>query len=67
MLTPTALMNPTITAFDTKRSTVPNRNKPATSITTPVRTDSVTSARVESLPPWTPGTSAITIAIAPVP
>ena len=34
-----ALMNPTITAFDTNRSTDPSRSSPATSITTPVSTD----------------------------
>ena len=67
MLTPTALMNPTITAFDTNRSTVPNFNRPAASITTPVRIDSVNSARAGSAASCTAGTSAMIIAIAPVP
>ena len=45
MLTPTALMNPTITAFETNRRIEPRRSRPAASITTPVSTDSVNSAR----------------------
>jgi hypothetical protein len=66
MLTPTALMNPTITALDTNRRTAPSRSSPATSMTAPVSSDSVTNAR-GALGPLRPGTSAITIAIAPVP
>jgi hypothetical protein len=38
-VTPTALINPTITAFETNRSTEPSRRNPAASITTPVSTD----------------------------
>ncbi len=45
ILTPTALMNPTITAFDTNRRTDPSRANPAASITTPVSTDRVNNAR----------------------
>ena len=48
ILTPTALMNPTITAFDTNRSTEPSRRNPAASITTPVSTDKVNKARAGS-------------------
>ena len=67
MLTPTALMNPTITAFDTNRSTDPRLRSPAASMTTPVSTDKVNRARAGSLAPWTVGTSATIMAIAPVP
>ena len=48
ILTPTALMNPTITAFETNRSTEPSRKNPAASITTPVSTDKVNKARAGS-------------------
>lgn len=67
MFTPTALMNPTITAFDTNRRTAPSRNNPAVSMSAPVSTDRVTRARVGSLALRISGTSAITMAIAPVP
>jgi hypothetical protein len=67
MLTPTALMNPTITAFETNRSSAPSRNSPAASMTTPVSTASVNSARSGSPASPTAGTSTITIAMAPVP
>ena len=67
MLTPTALMNPTITAFDTKRRMEPSRSSPAISMTTPVSTESVNNARAGSAAAWTAGTSATIIAIAPVP
>ncbi len=50
MLTPTALMNPTITAFDTNRRTEPSRRNPAASITTPVSTARVNNARAGSSP-----------------
>ena len=66
MFTPTALMNPTITAFETNRNAVPSFSSPAASITMPVRIESVNSADAPS-DPCTRGTSAITIAIAPVP
>ena len=49
MLTPTALMNPTITAFDTNLSTEPSRKNPAASITTPVSIDKVNKARAGSV------------------
>jgi hypothetical protein len=39
IFTPTALRNPTITAFDTNRSSDPSRNNPAASIITPVSID----------------------------
>ena len=67
MFTPTALMKPTITAFDTKRSAMPSFNRPAISMATPVSSESVTRARVGSLESRTADTSAITIAMAPVP
>ena len=67
MLTPTALMNPTITAFDTNRSTVPSRSSPAVSMTAPVSTDRVTNALVGSPASRMAGTSAMTMAMAPVP
>ncbi len=38
MLTPTALMNPTITEFETIRRIEPRRRRPAASITTPPKT-----------------------------
>ena len=44
MFTPTALMNPTITAFDTNRSTDPSLSNPAATMTTPVSTERVYSA-----------------------
>jgi hypothetical protein len=67
MFTPTALMNPTITAFDTNRSTDPSLSNPAATMTTPVRIDSVNSAPPGSLASCTASTSATRIAIAPVP
>ena len=67
MLTPTALMNPTMTAFETKRMMKPRRNTPARSMIAPVTTASVKSARSGSSAVWTSGTSAMTTAIAPVP
>ena len=67
MFTPTALMKPTSTAFETKRSTPPSRSTPATTMTIPVRIDSVTSARDGSDASCTTVTSATMIAIAPVP
>ena len=67
MFTPTALMKPTMTAFDTNRSTAPSRSNPATSMTTPVSIDSVNNARSGSVPLCTAETSATMIAIAPVP
>ena len=48
MLTPTALMNPTITALETNRSTEPSRSTPATIIRMPVTSDSVKRARAGS-------------------
>ena len=45
MFTPTAEMNPVITALDTNRSTYPSRKNPAASMTTPVSTDKVNNAR----------------------
>ena len=67
MFTPTALMNPTITALDTNRSTQPSRRSPAASMIRPVSTDSVNKARSASVAVCTAGTSATIIAIAPVP
>ena len=67
MFTPTALMNPTITAFDTNRSTDPSLSNPAATMTTPVSIDSVNSARAGSVASCTASTSATRIAIAPVP
>ena len=67
MFTPTALMNPTITALDTKRRSPPSFRSPAASMMTPVRIERVTSARSASAEPCSPGTSATIIAIAPVP
>ena len=66
MFTPTALRNPTITAFDTNRSSDPSRKNPAVSITTPVRMDSVYNARAGSEPEWTAGVSSMMMAMAPV-
>ena len=66
MLTPTAEMNPTITVFDTNRNIDPSRKNPAASIATPVSTDRVNKARAESLAECTAGTSAMTMAMAPV-
>ena len=48
MFTPTALMKPTMTERETHRSRLPSRNIPAASITIPVRTASVNSARLGS-------------------
>ena len=67
MLTPTALMKPTMTALDTNRRIVPSFASPATSITAPVNIDRVTSARVGSSESRSTATSAISIAMAPVP
>ena len=67
MFTPTALMKPTMTAFDTKRRTVPSLKSPATTMTTPVTIESVNSARAGSEPSCTMGTSATMMAMAPVP
>ena len=64
MFTPTALMKPTTTVVDTKRSTNPSRSRPATSMTTPVKIESVNRARAGSSARWTPGTSAMIIDIA---
>ena len=44
MLTPTALMKPTITALDTKRRIDPSLRRPAASMTMPVTIESVHSA-----------------------
>ena len=66
MFTPTAFMKPTITALETKRSIEPSRSSPASSITTPVSSDRVTSARAGSLELSSASTSEISIAIAPV-
>ena len=66
MLTPTALMKPTITEFETKRSTNPSFSSPAMSMTKPVRMESVKRARAGSALLWTTSTSAMMIAIAPV-
>ena len=67
MLTPIALMKPTITALETKRRIDPSLRRPAASMTTPVSTASVNRARAGSMPSWTAGTSRTIIAIAPVP
>ena len=67
MLIPTALMKPTITAFDTKRSTEPSFSRPATSMTIPVSTESVNRVRAALRASCTASTSATTMAIAPVP
>ena len=67
MFTPTALMNPTITALDTNRSRVPSLNSPASSIAAPVSIDRVTRARVGSEELPMASTSATTMAMAPVP
>ena len=66
MFTPTALMKPTMTALETKRSAEPRRRSPAANMTMPVSTESVNSARCGSLPVWTAGTSATMMAMAPV-
>lgn len=66
MFTPTALMNPTITPLDTKRSRLPRRRRPAVSMMTPVTIESVNSARPESEAFWIAPTSAIRIDMAPV-
>ena len=66
MFTPTALMNPTITALETNLSRNPSLSNPAANMTTPVRTARVHRARSGSSPECTAGTSATTIAIAPV-
>ena len=60
-------MKPTITALETKRRTEPRRRNPATSMKAPVRIESVNSARAGSSASWMAGTSAMTMAIAPVP
>ncbi len=44
MLTPTAFMKPTSTAFDTNRRSEPSFSSPASSITMPVRTATVATA-----------------------
>ena len=62
-----ALMKPTMTECDTNRRIDPSRRSPAPSITTPVRTESVNSARAGSAEAWTVSTSETIIAIAPVP
>ena len=59
-------MNPTITAFDTNRSSDPSRKNPAAIITTPVSMASVNRAPAWSAPEWTAGTSAMMMAMAPV-
>ena len=59
-------MNPTITALETNRSRKPSLSRPAASMTTPVSTARVHSARSGSSPECTAGTSATTIAMAPV-
>ena len=66
MLTPTALMNPTITALDTNLSTEPSRSTPATIIKMPVTSDNVKRARAGSSASLTASTSAMTMAMAPV-
>ena len=65
MFTPTALMKPTITELGTNRSSLPRRRSPATSITTPVTTDSVNRALAGSSRP-AKSTSATSSDIAPV-
>ena len=60
-------MKPTMTAFDTNRRTDPSFNKPATTITMPVKIESVNNARAGFGPRWSIETSATMIAIAPVP
>ena len=67
MLIPTALMNPTRTAFETNLSTPPRRSSPAATMTSPVSTESVASARDGSELSCTAVVSATMIAIAPVP
>ena len=67
MFTPTALMNPTITALETNRRSQPSFRSPAASMMTPVRIESVTSARSASADRCNPGMSATIMAIAPVP
>ena len=67
MLTPTALMKPTMTAFDTKRSTVPSLRRPAANMTTPVIMAKVNRARAGSPASCTADTSATRMAMAPVP
>ena len=66
MLMATALTKPTTTDCGTKRTSVPSRSSPTTSITRPVRTASVKRARDASGPSCTWGTSAMSTAIAPV-
>ena len=67
MLTPTALMKPTMTALETKRMIEPRRNRPTTSMITPVTAASVKRATAGSKAVWTSGISAMTTPIAPVP
>ncbi len=67
MFTPTALMNPTITALETNRRSHPSFRSPAASMMTPVRIESVTSARSASADRCKAGMSATIMAIAPVP
>lgn len=67
MLTPTALMKPTMTALETKRRIEPSRARPAITMNAPVSIERVTSARVGSVDSLITSTSAINIAIAPVP
>ena len=67
MLTPTALMNPTMTALDTNRRIDPSFRSPAASMTTPVSTERVNRAPWMSPASWTAGTSATIMAMAPVP
>lgn len=66
MFTPTALMKPTMTAFDTQRSREPSLSRPATSMITPVRMDRVNRAVSGSSPDRMLGTSDTMIAMAPV-
>ena len=67
MFTPTALIKPTMTALDTKRSSPPSLSKPAATMTTPVIMVRVNRARAGSAAWCTAPTSATRIAIAPVP
>ena len=66
MLMPTAVMNPVMTEFDTKRRNEPKCSTPARIITTPVTIDRVNNDRAGSARPAR-STSAMMIAIAPVP
>ena len=66
MLTPTALMKPTMTALDTNRSAEPSLRNPAMIMMRPVTMARVNKARAGSLDVCTVGTSEMMTAIAPV-